>query len=40
LAGHIAGVREMSYAKKFWSETVKGRDHVEKLDVDGRTISR
>jgi hypothetical protein len=24
---------------KFWSESLKGRDHVEDLNVDGRIIS-
>jgi hypothetical protein len=24
---------------KFWSENVKGRNHLEDLDVDGRPIS-
>jgi hypothetical protein len=33
---HAWKIREMH--TKFWSQNLKGRDHVEDLDVDGRII--
>jgi hypothetical protein len=36
LVGHVARMGEMH--TKFWSENLKGRDHMEDLGVDGNTI--
>jgi hypothetical protein len=36
--GHVAHMEGMRNAYKFWSESLNGRDNLEGLDVDGRTI--
>jgi len=33
-AGHVACMRDVHM--KFWSENIKGRDHLEDLHSDGR----
>jgi hypothetical protein len=38
-AGHVACKGEMRDATKFWSESLKGIDHLEDLSVDGKTVS-
>jgi len=37
LNGHVAHVGEIRNTK-FWSENLKGRDHLEHSDIDGRII--
>jgi hypothetical protein len=37
-AGHVACLEEMRNAHKNWVENLKGRDHLEGLDIDGRII--
>jgi len=36
VAGHVARIRIMRTATEFWSENMKGRDHLGDLGVDGR----
>jgi len=36
--GHVAHTGEMRNAYKFWSENLKGRDHLEDLSTDGKII--
>jgi hypothetical protein len=38
LTGHVAHMGEMRNGNKFWSENLKGRDHMEDLHVDGKII--
>jgi hypothetical protein len=35
-AGHVVRMTETTNAYKFWSENMKGRDHLEELGVNGR----
>jgi hypothetical protein len=35
---HVALMREMKIHTKFWLENLKGRDHLEELDIDGRIM--
>jgi hypothetical protein len=34
--GHIARMWEVEINREFWSERLKGRDHLDDLSVDGR----
>jgi hypothetical protein len=37
--GHVARIRgKWEIHREFWSKTLKGRDHLESLGVDGRII--
>jgi hypothetical protein len=37
-AGYVAHVEEMRNVAEFWLESLKGRDDLEDLGIDGRTI--
>jgi hypothetical protein len=36
--GHAAHMGEMRRCTKFWSQNLKGRDHMEDLGEDGRIV--
>jgi hypothetical protein len=37
-AGHVARREKLEIRTQFWSENLKGRDHLEDVGVDGRII--
>jgi hypothetical protein len=38
MAGHVARTAEIRNAYRVWSEKLKGTDHLEDQDLDGRII--
>jgi hypothetical protein len=37
-AGHVTRMEEMRNKYKCWPESLKGRDHLEELGLDGKII--